>query len=111
LLDGYQAVVIPTISDEQPRIIFDAHARGVPVIASGTSGHTEFIGHMDNGLIVKPGDVDALAAAMDWATSHGAALQSMGLKGLEPMTVHTHQAMHRQRAEAIVKSFGLDAEA
>ncbi|SDD44228.1 Glycosyltransferase involved in cell wall bisynthesis [Sphingomonas sp. YR710] len=111
LLDGYQAVVIPTISDEQPRIIFDAFARGVPVIASGTSGHSEFISHMDNGLIVKLGDAAALAATMDWATFHGAELQRMGMKALEPMKLRTHQAMHRERAEAIVKSFGLETTA
>lgn len=109
LLDAYMAVVVPTISDEQPRIIFDSHARAVPVIASGTTGHTEFVGHMENGLIVKPGDIDALAAAMEWAASNRPELQRMGLKGLEPMPLRTHQAMHRQRAEAIVASFGLGA--
>ncbi|MDB5686623.1 MAG: hypothetical protein JWR77_1212, partial [Rhizorhabdus sp.] len=69
LVDEYRAVIVPSLSDEQPRIIFDAFARAIPVIASGTTGHSDLVHHMDNGLIVAPGDAGALAAAMDWAAS------------------------------------------
>ena len=38
LIREYDALVVPTISDEQPRIVFDAYSQAVPVLASDTAG-------------------------------------------------------------------------
>lgn len=38
LLQRYHAVVVPSLGQEQPRILFDAFSQAVPVIASGTDG-------------------------------------------------------------------------
>jgi len=47
-------------------------AAGLPVIASDTGGYRDFIVHDENGLLVPPRDVPALAAAIARLTSDGA---------------------------------------
>jgi glycosyltransferase involved in cell wall biosynthesis len=46
------------------RVIVEAMAAGVPVIASRGGGVSELIDHEVDGLLVPPGDIDALARAM-----------------------------------------------
>ena len=38
LLRRYHAIILPSISDEQPRIVYDAYSQGVPALASKTAG-------------------------------------------------------------------------
>lgn len=101
LLDGYAAVVVPTISDEQPRIVFDAFARGVPVLASATSGNRQVVEDGRNGLLYAPNDAKALAAALVEAARDPASLQHMGVAALRGAATQTHRAMHATRARAI----------
>jgi glycosyltransferase involved in cell wall biosynthesis len=44
------AVVVPTLSDEQPRIVYDAYSQAVPVIASDTPGLRACAGRECRGL-------------------------------------------------------------
>lgn len=101
MLDGYAALVVPTISDEQPRIIFDAFARGVPVLASATTGNRQIVDHGRNGLLFEPNDAQALADALVAATRDPARLRDMGLIALQDMATQTHGAMHAVRGERI----------
>ena len=103
LIDAYEAVVVPTLSDEQPRIIFDAFARGVPVIASSTSGHVELVQNGQTGWLVPPGDAHALAAAMCLALDNTERSREMGLAALKLVRSRTHRAMHQERADVILK--------
>lgn len=101
LLDRYAALVVPTISDEQPRIIFDAFARGIPVLASATSGNQQIVEHAHTGLLYKPNDVTALAAVLTIAAAEPARLHTMGKTALRSMAFRTHTAMHAVRAGTI----------
>lgn len=101
LLDRYAALVVPTISDEQPRIIFDAFARGIPVLASATSGNRQIVEQARTGLLYEPNDVAATAAALAAAVADPVRLRTMGETGLRDMAVRTHAAMHAVRARAI----------
>ena len=38
VIRGYDAVVVPSIGDEQPRIVFDAYSQAVPILGSDTPG-------------------------------------------------------------------------
>jgi glycosyltransferase involved in cell wall biosynthesis len=46
------------------RTVLEAQASGVPVIGTDSGGIPEFVDHDRTGLLVPPGDVEALAAAM-----------------------------------------------
>jgi glycosyltransferase involved in cell wall biosynthesis len=67
ILSNSSAVVLPSLwFENQPFSILEAFAAGKPVIVSDLGGMTELVESSDGGLLVPPGDVQALAAAMQW---------------------------------------------
>ena len=73
------AVIVPSIwFENQPSSILEAFAAGKPVIASDLGGMTELVKHRERGLLVLPGDVRALAEAMQWVVTHPAEAAKMG---------------------------------
>jgi glycosyltransferase involved in cell wall biosynthesis len=98
-LRQYHLVAVPTLTAEQPRILYDAAAQAVPVLASDTDGNREVIGAAGPDLLVPVGDPAALAdrlAAFDLDRARRA-----GLAALAAVRGHTIQAMHRRRWEII----------
>lgn len=106
LLRDYEAVLIPSLSDEQPRIVFDAYSQGVPVIATSTAGLVPHVIEGKTGRLVAKGDADAFATAVRRAIEDRSQLRSMGLAALAEATEYTHRAMHRKRWRAILETFG-----
>jgi glycosyltransferase involved in cell wall biosynthesis len=79
LLHNAQAVVLPSLCYEnQPFSILEAFACSKPVIASDLGGMTELVTHLERGLLVPPGDVQALAEAMRWMSEHPIEARKMG---------------------------------
>jgi glycosyltransferase involved in cell wall biosynthesis len=97
LLRGFDAVLVPSVSDEQPRITYDALSQAVPVIGSATGGIREIVESGVSGRLSPPGDADALARSIVWAGRNRPELREMGLRGLATVRDATHQAMHRNR--------------
>lgn len=65
LLDA-RALVLPSVWYEgQPLVGLEALAAGLPVVASDLGGLPELIGDDGAGVLVPPGDPEALAAALD----------------------------------------------
>lgn len=81
LLLGARAVVLPSLwYENQPFSITEAFAAGKPVIASDLGGMTELVKDGERGLLVPPGDVEALAEAMEWMVTHPEEANDMGKK-------------------------------
>ena len=60
-----QALLVPSIWMEAlPLITFDADALGLPIVAHAVGGLPEAVDAGRNGLLVQPGNPDALAAAI-----------------------------------------------
>jgi glycosyltransferase involved in cell wall biosynthesis len=97
----YHAVVVPSISDEQPRIVFDAYSQGVPVIASDTEGLRSCITGGSTGLFFAPGDSAALASLLRELAGHPEQLQTLGMNSIKFAREMTHQKMHQDRAARI----------
>ncbi len=105
VLDGWDCIVVPSLSDEQPRIIYDAFARGLPVIASRTSALTECITDRGDGLFFPVGDSRALAAQLSHLASHRDTLRQMAYSARRSADLHTHAKMHADRRVLIDRAW------
>jgi glycosyltransferase involved in cell wall biosynthesis len=101
LLRTYDAVIVPSISDEQPRIVFDAYSQAVPILASNTPGLRSCVRDGETGLLTKPNDARALAETLHQVSLDRTRLFHMGLQSLQDARQMTHQDMHRKRAELL----------
>ena len=59
--------VIPSLEDNLPNTVVEAHACGLPVIAFDTAGLSEMIHHQEDGYLATYKSVDDLAAGINWA--------------------------------------------
>jgi len=105
-LQGYHAVVVPSLSDEQPRIVFDAAARAVPILASETDGLRPHVEGNHTGDLVPLGDSGALAQAMSSWVNKPEALRRFGMEALSRVRGKTHEAMHAGRSRIIARNLG-----
>jgi glycosyltransferase involved in cell wall biosynthesis len=101
LLRAYHVLLLPSLTEEQPRVLFDAYSQAVPVIASDTGGHRPYVQPDCTGWLVPAGDATALAAAIERACGSASELRTMGLAALEAVAGSTHRAMHRWRSRLI----------
>jgi len=69
------ASVLP---DPLPTVLIEAGAAGKPVVATAVGGVSEIVNDGRSGLLVPPGDADAMAAAIDRLLSNHDAAASMG---------------------------------
>ena len=106
-LQRYHAVVVPSLGDEQPRIVFDAAARAVPVLASETDGLRPHVENDRTGRLILAGDPGALAEAMALWVGNPAVLRSFGMEALSRVRTKTHRAMHSERSRLIARHLGV----
>lgn len=110
VLRGYHAVLVPSVSDEQPRILFDAFSQALPVLASDTPGHRDTVRDGVTGCLFVPGDAEALRRSLARAAQEGDALARMGQAALEAARAQTHKGMHLLRARRYAALFGRPAD-
>ena len=85
------AVVVPSIWQEPlALIVAEALASGVPVVATAVGGISEMVVDGVNGVIVPPGDVDALAQALQRIVSDGAFVRQLRRNCVERTRVPTY---------------------
>lgn len=106
VLRRYHAVLLPSLTDEQPRLVFDAFSQAVPVLASRTDGLAPYVDEGRTGRLFEAGDSSALAAAMRAACGDLTDLRRMGCNGLDVARKSTHREMHRTRWRILVNRFG-----
>lgn len=69
LLSRARALLVPSLSYEgAPRVVLEAYASGVPVLASRLGGLPELVEDGSSGILVRPGDVAAWTAAVERLT-------------------------------------------
>jgi glycosyltransferase involved in cell wall biosynthesis len=65
LLHAGDAALLSSSWENFPHVVVEALAVGTPVIATRTGGVAEVVSDGENGLVVEPGDVDALTSAIE----------------------------------------------
>ncbi|MFV9504775.1 MAG: glycosyltransferase family 4 protein [Oscillochloridaceae bacterium umkhey_bin13] len=78
LMRQARLLVMPSLWYETfGRVIIEAFAVGLPVLASRLGSMEQLIQHQRTGLLVQPGDPQDLVATVNWALAHPAAMASM----------------------------------
>ncbi len=65
LLAEADVFVLPSFAEGVPVSLMEAMAAGLPVVATAVGGVSELVEHERTGLVVPPGDVEALTAALE----------------------------------------------
>lgn len=81
LLAAADAVALPSRWEGMPLVLLEALARGRPVVASAVGGVPEVVTDEEHARLVPPGDVAALAAALEAFHRHPDAALRMGWRG------------------------------
>jgi len=106
ILDQANMLVLPSLADEcLPYVILEAMAHRLPVVSTDVAGIPEMVLDGDTGLVVPPGDVDALAAALARLMSNPADAQAMGERGRRRLLEHFTQAA---MVDSMSRALGLD---
>jgi glycosyltransferase involved in cell wall biosynthesis len=93
MLSAMDVFLLTSLWEGLPRVIPQALAMRVPVVATGADGSAEAIEEGSNGFIAEPGDIDRLSARCIQLLKDPQLRQQMGEKGrqsvLEPFDVRT----------------------
>lgn len=76
-------LMFPTLCDAFGMVLTEALSQGLPVITTPRAGAADFIRSGENGLIVPPGDADALTGAIRWCMDNRDRLKAMRASALE----------------------------
>jgi glycosyltransferase involved in cell wall biosynthesis len=58
-------------------VVTEAWSRGLPVITTDRAGASDLLKTGENGLLIRAGDAQAIAEALDWCLSHRKELRAM----------------------------------
>ena len=83
LLSMVDLVALPTYREGTPRILLEAAAMGLPIVATDVPGCREIVSHGENGLLVPPKDSVALAKAIKLLADDPDKRHQMGKAGRE----------------------------
>jgi glycosyltransferase involved in cell wall biosynthesis len=96
-------VVVPSLwLENSPLVIHEALMSGVPVIGSDIGGIPGLIRHEENGLLVEPGSVDALAAAIRRLATDRRLLDRLRLEPHRVRSIQDDAADWERRYDAVM---------
>ncbi len=97
----YDAVLVPSLSQEQPRIPLDAASQALPIIGSDTIGLREIIENHKTGFLVAPGNAKLVADIIEKCSNNRAQLKRAGMEAIARARNSTHASMHLRRAQIL----------
>jgi glycosyltransferase involved in cell wall biosynthesis len=105
VLARYDILLLPNLSGEQPRVLFDAMANGVLVIASDIVSLSGIIKNNENGILCDPGSPDTFASAIERLYINTGDLEPLLCNGMLTARKNTIDSMHEERRSIIQETF------
>lgn len=105
------AFVLPSYAEGMPMALLEAMSWGLPVIATPVGGVPQVIGHEANGLLVQPGDTDALAAAIVRLMESPAERARLGAAARATVAARFSLQASIERLLEIYRRFGIEPRA
>lgn len=103
LLASVDMVVLPSYREGAPRILIEAAAAGLPIVATDVPGCKDIVQHGGNGLLVPVRQVDPLARAIRRLHENAAERRRMGLCGREKALQEFDDAVVFEETFAVYK--------
>ena len=69
IYEAADTFILPTLYDPFSNACLEAAAHGLPVITTTANGFSDIVKHSEQGVIVEPGDVKAMASALKGVTN------------------------------------------
>lgn len=101
LLNNFDLMVVPSLTDEQPRIVYDAYSQGLPVLASDTAGLKQCVVDAKTGWLFNMGNKLSLEQKLLEIMSQRAHLAKLSADCVTYAHSMTHQEMHRRRLKLL----------
>lgn len=100
MLRDYDAVLVPILSDEQPRVVYDAGAQAVSTIGSDLPGLRACV-PTGTGRLIPANDANALADALLAAAADRVQLRDWAMAARDNAELFTHDRMHEDRCQSL----------
>jgi glycosyltransferase involved in cell wall biosynthesis len=92
------AVLASTTGEGLPKSLLEAAASGVPIVTTDVPGCRDLVPKGRTGILVPPGDPDALADALDCLAEKPSARRSMGIEARQMVEAEFSDAVVRRQA-------------
>lgn len=108
-MQGCDICVLPSFAEGVPVVLMEALASSKPVIATQVAGVGELVEQGESGLLVPPGDVDSLIAAIRRLAGDPALRAQMGAHGRETVRAEFDVSIEAARLAALFAGQAGDA--
>jgi glycosyltransferase involved in cell wall biosynthesis len=99
---------LPSYAEGMPMALLEAMSWALPVVATPVGGVPQVVEDGVNGLLVAPGDVDGLAAALGRLLSEAALRESLGAAARRTIETRFSLATTLERLGDLYRRFGLE---
>jgi len=96
IMTGFDLFVLPSLNEGMGRVLVEAMALGLPIVASSVGGIPDLVKNEQNGLLVPPADAAALARAISDLLEDKGKRKRMGEAGKRMCRAYSAEAMMAQ---------------
>jgi len=108
VMEQADVFVLPSFAEGVPVVLMEAMASRLPVVATRVAGVQELVEHGMSGIVIPPGDRDALVAGMTSLLEDPALCARMGAKGREIVELEFSTDHEAARMETLFSSQSID---